>query len=227
MIARSTPARAGAAYQLVAFDVDGTLVDSDDRKVVWQLLNARFGCGDALETRRFMAYMRKEISYAQWVDMDVGEWVQAGATREQLSQVIRSHLRLVPGARETALELRVRGYRLAVISGTLDLTLELLFPEHPFEEVFTNRIWFDEQGRIAGWKATPYDMEGKAEALVAIAERMQVPLSSTVYVGDNINDLQVFARAGLAVAFEPKHVSVEQAASKVLRGDLRGLLDLL
>jgi phosphoserine phosphatase len=224
MIARSAPAR---AYQLVAFDVDGTLVDSDDRKVVWQLLNARFGCGDANEARRFMAYRSGEITYAAWVDLDVGEWKQAGATREQLSEVIRTHLRLVPGARETADELRARGYRLAVISGTLDLTLDLLFPEHPFEEVFTNRIWFDEQGLIAGWKATPYDMEGKAEALVAIAERMQVPLSATVYVGDNINDLQVMARAGLAVAFEPKHESVEQAANAVVRGDMRGLLDLL
>jgi len=84
-----------------------------------------------------------------------------GATREHLSGEILGHLRLVPGARETALELRARGYRLAVISGTLDLTLDLLFPEHPFEEVYTNRIWFDERGLIAGWEATPYDMEGQ------------------------------------------------------------------
>jgi phosphoserine phosphatase len=195
--------------------------------VVWQLLNARFGCGDAEETTRFQAYMRKEITYPEWVDLDVGEWVRAGATREQLSEIIRAHLRLVPGARETALELRARGYRLAVISGTLDLTLELLFPEHPFEEVFTNRIWFDGDGRIAGWEATPYDMEGKAEALSAIAARMNVPLAATVFVGDNINDLQVMARAGLAVAFEPKHPSVTAAAAAVVRGDLRGLLDLL
>jgi len=56
---------------------------------------------------------------------------------------------------------------------------------------------------------------------------MHVPLSATVYVGDNINDLQVMALAGLAVAFEPKHQSVSEAAHAVVRGDLRGLLDLL
>jgi phosphoserine phosphatase len=211
----------------VAFDVDGTLVDSRDGKVVWQLLNERFGCGQATEAQRFQAYLRREITYAEWVALDVGEWVEARATREQISQVIRENLRLVPGAREAVLELRARGYRLAVISGTLDLTLELLFPEHPFEEVFTNRIWFNEQGLIAGWEATPYDMEGKGEALAAMAERMQVPLSATVFVGDNINDLQVMALAGLAVAFEPKHRSVSEAAAAVIRGDLRGLLELL
>jgi phosphoserine phosphatase len=133
----------------------------------------------------------------------------------------------VRGAREAVNELRARGYHLAVISGTLDLTLELLFPEHPFEEVYTNRIWFHADGQIAGWAATPYDMEGKARALVEIAARRAIPLSRTVYVGDNINDLQVMRTAGLGVAFEPKHPSVESAAGAVVRDDLRGLLELL
>jgi len=222
-VSQAAPGR----YQLIAFDVDGTLVDSADRKVVWQLLNARFGGDETLNVSRFQAYLRQEITYAEWVDLDVRQWVAAAATRAQISEVICAHLRLVPGAREAVDTLRARGYRLAVISGTLDLTLELLFPEHPFEEVFTNRIWFDDGGLIAGWEATPYDMEGKAHALAAIAERMGVPLAATVFVGDNVNDLQVMALAGLAIAFEPKHPSVTAAAHRVVTGDLRGLLSLL
>jgi len=221
------PLAADSPYGLVAFDVDGTLVDSPDGKVVWQLLNARFIGDDAVNIERFHAYMRGEITYARWVDLDVGQWVEARATRQQIVEEIVSRLRLVRGAREAVNELRARGYHLAVISGTLDLTLELLFPEHPFEEVYTNRIWFHADGQIAGWAATPYDMEGKARALAEIAERRAIPLARTVYVGDNINDLQVMRIAGLAVAFEPKHPSVESAADAVVREDLRGLLELL
>ena len=214
-------------HHLIAFDVDGTLVDSAERKVVWQLLNRRFGGDDGVNAARFAAYLRQEITYAEWVDLDVGHWVTCGATRAEIAAVITEHLYPVPGARELLAELKHRGYRLAVISGTLDLTLELLFPDHPFEEVFTNRIWFHADGTIAGWAATPYDMEGKAQALEAIARRMGVPLEETVYVGDNINDLQVMRRAGLAVAFEPKDPRVEEAAHATVRSDLRGVLPLL
>lgn len=213
--------------RLIAFDVDGTLVDSVERKVVWQLLNRRFGGDDGVNAARFAAYLRKEITYAEWVDLDVGEWVSCGATRAEIAAVITEHLYPVPGSRELLADLRAQGYRLAVISGTLDLTLELLFPDHPFEEVFTNRIWFGDDGRIAGWEATPYDMEGKARALEAIAGRMGIPLEATAYVGDNVNDLEVMKRAGLAIAFEPKDPRVEAAAHATVRGDLRGVLALI
>jgi len=213
--------------KLVAFDVDGTLVESADGRVVWQLLNARFGGPPEENRRRYEAFMSGEISYPEWVDLDVGSWQAAGATRDELAAEIRAGLYPAAGALETVSELSRRGYRLAVISGTIDLTLELLLPDHPFERVFTNKIWFDDAGRIARWEATPYDNQGKALALERIAGELGVDLAETVFVGDNVNDLGVMARAGVAVAFNPKAPEVEQAARHVVRRDLRGVLDLL
>jgi phosphoserine phosphatase len=213
--------------RLVAFDVDGTLIASRDGRVVWQLLNERFGGHPEENRRRYAAYLDGEITYPQWVDLDVGAWVAVDARRDQMVQAIEQQLYLVPGARRTLAALKAAGHRLAVISGTLDLTLEVLFPEHPFDEVFTNRIWFSDDGRIAGWEATPYDMEGKAEGLADLARRQGIPLERTVYVGDHINDIQAMELAGLAVAFEPKHPSVRQAADAVVEHDLRGVLELL
>ena len=212
------------AVQLIAFDVDGTLISGTDGKVVWQFLNARFGADGEVNARRFKAYLNGEITYPQWVDLDVGQWVEAGATRSEIAAEIRANLFLVPGARETVEALRQRGYRLAVISGTIDLTLELLFPGHPFEAVFTNRIWFNDDETIARWEATPYDMEGKAQGLQDLAGKLGISLSQTAYVGDNINDIQVMRAASLSVAFEPKHPSVAAAADRVVTDDLRGLL---
>lgn len=222
----SRAAPADNSYRLFAFDVDGTLISSRDGRVVWQLLNQRFGSDEAQDGRLFQAFLRGEISYREWVDLDIGRWVDAGARRPQLVQIIAEQLFPVPGARETLEELRRRGHSLAVISGTLDLTLQVHFPTHPFDQVFTNRIWFHEDGAIAGWEATPYDMEGKARALEDICADLAIRPRQCVYVGDNINDIKVMERAGLAVAFEPKHESVRQAASATVEGDLRRLLEL-
>ena len=213
--------------KLVAFDVDGTLVESADGRVVWQLLNASHGDTPEENRGRYLAFMDGELTYPEWVNLDIGSWQASGATRLDLAATIVQGLFPAPGALETAHELRARGYRLAVISGTLDLTLELLLPDHPFEAVFTNKIWFDDHGHIAGWEATPYDNEGKAEGLERVAAEMGLTLADAAFVGDNINDLQVMARAGMAVAFNPKAPVVASAADHVLRGDLRGLLDIL
>ena len=223
----AAPREAPRDYDLIAFDVDGTLVRHRHGKVVWEVFNRAFGGDDSVNISRFRAYRAGEISYPEWVALDVGDWVRVGATRQRMAELIRAELAPTPGAEETLKRLAQREYRLAVISGTLDITLELLFPQHPFEVVRTNALLFDDEQRVCDWRATPYDMEGKADALVEIADSMQIPLQRTVFVGDNINDLYVMRKAGLAVAFEPKTDEVRTTAHHVLEGDMRPLAELL
>jgi phosphoserine phosphatase len=214
----------GRRVDLVCFDVDGTLVEHPEGKVVWQLLNRRFLGDDSINRDRLRAYREGRITYPEWVELDVGDWVARNATREQMVEAM-AELRLVPGARETLAELGRRGYGLAVISGTLDLTLEHLFPDHPFEEVHTNRVEFDEAGRLVGWAATPFDMDGKALALREMARRRDLPLERCAFVGDHLNDVEVAREAGYSVAFRPKCEELREVADLVLEeADLRSLL---
>lgn len=211
-------------FDLVAFDVDGTLVEHPDDKTVWQILNERFTGSDDPNRERLELYRSGKLSYADWVALDVGSWKEAGALREDLVRAF-APLRLVRGAAEALAALKREGARLAVISGTLDLLLDSLFPDHPFDEVYTNRIVFDASGRIDSWWATPFDMEGKAVALRTIAEREGVPLSRCAFVGDHSNDLSAARIAGFAIAFNPKCAEMEAIASVVVRsGDLRDVL---
>ena len=214
-------------FDLVCFDVDGTLIDHPDGKTVWQLLNRRFTGGDGVNETRLADYLAGRIRYEEWVALDVGEWVRAGATRGQIVEALRD-LALVAGARETVRALKEEGCRLAVISGTLDLCLELLFPDHPFDEVFTNRILFDASGRLNGWEATPYDMEGKAHAMAEIRRREGIARERCAFIGDHFNDVAAAREAGFAIAFNPKSPLIEAACQVTIRSaDIRAILPYL
>jgi phosphoserine phosphatase len=211
-------------FDLVVFDVDGTLVEHTEDKTVWEVLNRRFTGTDGTNRERFDAYLAGRLSYAEWVALDISGWRDAGATRDQIVAAFEP-LKLVSGARETLDALRERGVRLAVVSGTLDLLLETLFPDHPFAEVYCNRIRFGPEGRIASWSATPFDMSGKSVALRAIAMREGVPLSRVAFVGDSANDVWIAEESGLAVAFNPKSTELERVADVIVRSrDLRHIL---
>jgi len=211
-------------FDLVAFDVDGTLVHHPEDKTVWEVLNHRFTGSDDQNALRWELYTRGKISYAEWVALDIASWQKAGATRESITGSL-GELTLVEGARETLGELKSGGARLAVISGTLDLLLDALFPDHPFDEVYTNKIVFDDEGRISHWHATPFDMDGKGIALRSIALREDIPLARCAFVGDHANDLAAARIAGFSIAFNPKSAELAAAASAVVSSrDLRDIL---
>jgi HAD superfamily phosphoserine phosphatase-like hydrolase len=196
-------------------------------KTVWEVLNDRFVGTDTINRQRYALYRQGRLSYAEWVGLDVEGWREAGATRDAMMEALQP-LSLVEGTREVLETLRARGTRLVVISGTLDLLLDAVLPDHPFDEVHANRIAFDADGRIASWTATPHDMEGKGKLLRSIAERESIPLARCAFVGDSVNDLWVARTAGFAVAFNPKSAELEDVADAVVRsGDLREILPYL
>jgi len=214
-------------FDLVAFDVDGTLARHPAHKTVWEILNDRFCGNDGLNRERLAAFLSGRLSYADWVDLDIAGWRDAGATREAMVEAFGS-ITLVPGTREALGVLRASGLRLVVISGTLDLLLHTLLPGPTFDEIHANHVAFDGEGRIGHWRATPFDMQGKAVALRAIARREEIPLSRCAFVGDSMNDRWIAEIAGFTVAFNPKSADLEALAGAVVRSDdLRDVLPYL
>ncbi|MBP7148317.1 MAG: HAD family phosphatase [Acidobacteria bacterium] len=212
--------------KVICFDVDGTLVEHAEGKTVWQLLNERFIGEPLVNQARLSAFRGGEITYAEWVELDISDWMLRGIRRGEIEGQIMEHLAVVPGARETMDVLRRRGYRLAVVSGTLDLTLELLLAGFPFDVSYTNRIFFEPSGRISGWRATRYDTKGKARAIEEIAAAFGCAPESCAFVGDHWNDIEALTRAGVGIAYRPKDDAVRRAADLVVEdGPLTRLLE--
>jgi len=211
-------------YDLICFDVDGTLIRHPSDKVIWEILNLRFTGDDSVNQERYRMYLAGEIDYAEWVRLDVGGWIEAGATRDRVVDAVRE-FEVYEGALETVHALKDRGLHLAVISGTIDVVIDTLFPDHPFDDVFTNKILFDGDGRVCGWEATPYDLHGKPVALRDLAARHGVPLERTAFVGDGENDVPLVGVAGYMVAFNPRSAELERGADYVMKD--RNMIELL
>jgi len=212
------------SLELIAFDVDGTLVREPDGLTVWEVLNREFIGSAEINRQRYEEFKAGRLSYSDWVALDVKGWKSAGARRDDLISAFGA-LELVAGTQEALDSLKRLGTRLVVISGTLDLMLNTLLPDHPFEEIHANHIGFDPDGNISHWRATPFDMQGKEKLLRAIALRENIPLQRCGFVGDSSNDVWIARAAGRSVAFNPRCEELERVADVVVRSDdLRDLL---
>ncbi|RME23285.1 MAG: HAD family hydrolase [Deltaproteobacteria bacterium] len=210
--------------RLIAFDLDGTLIDGI--VYLWQTLHHHFET-DA-EARRLAAerYFSGQIDYRSWFETDLELLRAAGANRESIEKAL-GKLKPVPGAASVLGELKKRGYRLALISGSLDVALDHFFDRALFDVVFINEIDFAPDGSIAGGRATPYDLEKKALGLEHAASRFGLGPGQCAFVGDNINDTEVMKRAGFAIAVNPKSPEIEAIADVVIAdGRLDRLLEI-
>ena len=151
--------------RLIAFDLDGTLID--DTIFIWKTLHDFFRSDPRRRKQARKDFLQGRISYADWFHTDLALLSERGADRESILACFDG-LKPAPGARETLAALKQRGYRLGLISGSLDLLLDHFFPTHPFDHVLINRLYFDEAGRIAGGQHTPYDMAAKADGLIHV-----------------------------------------------------------
>ncbi len=211
-------------YKLVCFDVDGTLIDNV--KFSWQIFHDYFQTDKHRREDAKNAFFSGKITYLQWAEHDINMWKEKNAKKEDFSNAMKQ-LKLMEGAVETLNNLKKRGFKLAVISGSLNIILEKFIPNYKelFDDVFLSRIYFDEEGSINKVEATEFDMDAKALALKKIAEREKISLSECVFIGDYLNDMKIMQEAGLGIAFNCNHDELKKVADVVIdKKDLREIL---
>ncbi|MEK6983625.1 MAG: HAD-IB family phosphatase [Nanoarchaeota archaeon] len=211
-------------YKLVCFDVDGTLVDNT--KSSWQIFHDYFQTDKHRRDDAKNAFFNGKITYVQWAEHDISLWREKDAKKSDFWRAMES-LRLMNGALETLGELKKGKFRLAIISGSMNILLEKLLPNYKeiFDHVFISRIHFAEDGTISKVEATEYDVDAKPLALREIAAREMISIQECVFVGDYLNDMKIIQKAGLGIAFNCIHDELKKAADVVIeKKDLREIL---
>jgi len=208
--------------KLICFDLDGTLID--DIVSIWITLHDAFGVCPEKRKQHYLDFKNRRITYHQWFATDVQAWKTLGKKRQDFLDIIYN-LQVMRGTQETLDTLKDRGHLLAIISGSLNIVVETLLPDHLFKAVLINQIFFDAEGHIEKAVPTPYDMEHKADGMLRVARENNIPRERCVFIGDYDNDIHIAEAAGLAIAFNSKSEKLNQIADVVLaEKDLRAIL---
>ncbi len=202
--------------KLILFDLDSTLiqeetideiatlagVEDEVKKITKDAMNGKLNFGQALE---------KRVSLVKGLSMD------------NVNELI-SKFKLTEGAEETIKELKKRGYIVGVVSGGFTVATDRIKDILGLDYAYSNEL-IENNGILTGNVRGPImDENAKGKILEEIAKKEGIDLKDTVVVGDGANDISMFKKAGLKIAFCAKDILKKNADIIIEKRDLREIL---
>jgi phosphoserine phosphatase len=215
--------RGATVLRLVAFDMDGTLVDVESS---WASVHAHFGEQNADGLRRFMA---NEIDDLEFVRSDVRIWWKhrPDLRVDEIAEILED-VPLMPGAETLVRGLRTHGVRTAIVSGGIDLLAHRVARELGIDVVRANGLRTRADGRLTGEGIVRVPIHEKERVLENLQAELGIGPSETASVGNSEIDVGLFRRSRIGVAFRPEDDAVRKGANAVVtEPDLARVLDVL
>jgi HAD superfamily hydrolase (TIGR01490 family) len=205
--------RAGRSDVVAAFDVDGTLVETNVIEYfVWMRLRAQplrdwpeFFAGLAVEAPRWLRLERRSRAdfqrsfYREYRGLDYEEMRELG--RRAMNEVTLR--RLYPEGVRRIREHKLAGHRVLLLTGALDVVVEPL-AEMLEVELDCAHLQVDADGVLTGdLVAPPPAGEARSELLQRYAEREGLAISESFAYADSLSDLPMLELVGNPVAINP------------------------
>ncbi|MGN6386462.1 MAG: glycosyltransferase [Verrucomicrobiota bacterium] len=196
--------------KIALFDMDGVL------------LNGRFIRSLAQETNREsdLAALLDNYEMSPGERMRLIAGVFAGAPRDAFEKVARE-IPLMDGAVETIINLRKAGYKVGIVTDSYFIAAETVRRRVFADFAFAHFMRFH-NGKASGKvNLCPAMIHSngceahdhcKLNVMLHLMERLELPVSRFLAVGDGENDTCLLRAAGMSVAFQPKTRNVARSA---------------
>jgi len=207
----------GAPIRLVAFDMDGVLVDNVSS---WGAVHRALGTDNSAAIR---AFLRGAIDDRAFILSDVALWRQARPSfgPRDLEAILATVPRM-KGLKEAAAAVREAGAECAVVTGGLASLARMVAREAGLSHLRANDVVFGADGKLMDEAVVNVPLRDKAGVLRALQAELGVPPEATASVGDSVFDVGLFQRSRVSVAFNPIDPEAAAKARHVVRGaDLR------
>lgn len=196
---------------LIAFDMDGTLVDG---RLVFALAD-RFGLSDKvrqIQENRILHGYEQSISIAR---------LFRGLSANNITEAIES-IRLMKNCEKVVGELKEQGHILGIISDSYDIAVNYVAKKLNFDFCESNTLELDGNRKLTGNINMPLGWQKngcyckisvcKRYCLERNAHKFQIGAGCTIAVGDTKSDLCMVENAAVGIAFMPKHRILEDRA---------------
>ncbi|MBC4012693.1 phosphoserine phosphatase [Morganella morganii] len=201
---------------LLMMDMDSTAIQIECIDEIARLA----GVGDEVAEVTERA-MQGELDFSESLKARVG--LLAGADAAILQQVLDT-LPLMPGLTSLVRKLQAMDWHIAIASGGFTFYANHLKDSLRLIAVYANQLEIKD-GKLTGKVKGPVvDAKYKAQALVKLAEFLNIPLEQTVAIGDGANDLKMLKKAGLGIAFHAKPKVYARAKVAIRHADLMGVM---
>lgn len=197
--------------KLICFDLDETLINHTS----WLRLSEGLNVTPEEDAHLLAEYKAGRISYDQWNEAVLQLYLRHGdSTRARITKIL-SNYSYNDGAREAVDYLKSKNYELVLISGSVDIIVDLVAKDLGFKYAKANNTFvFDEQGKLSSIHAIGDDTLGKAAHLESFCEMLNVKMTECACIGDGANDIEMFRRTGHGITF--KGSKIEKDAWKVI-----------
>ncbi len=204
-------------HKLVCFDMDSTLIEQE---VIVELAKM-CGIEDKVAEITERA-MRGEIEFAESFAERVA--LLADVPESVVDEIIQKHITFQTGAHAVMRALKAKGCTTVLVSGGFEPFAKYVAQTLGMDEYYANPLLVAE-GKLTGFTQDPI-LDGKQKALIVskVAERLGIPMTDVVCVGDGANDLPMMAVSGLGVAFKAKPIVQVRADVAVNITGLEGVL---
>lgn len=206
-------------YKLVAFDMDGTLIEQNSS---WRAIHMYFGVEEEARIN-IEAYERGEIDYPEFMRRDIKLW-QPAPHVSQIERIV-ADFKLAPNSAEVVAEIRRRHYEIAIITGGIDILAEKVARALKIDNILSNGLEVDERGYLTGEGIFRVEPTMKHEALMRLIGELGFTFAECVAVGDSKYDAKFLEHAGLGVAIG-EDVALARVADVVIK-DFRHFNQLL
>ncbi len=181
------------------FDMDGVLVKC---RSSWRMLHLAFGSeGIVRELMGAERFMRGEISYEEWMKLDIEAMATAlgrPPRRDEVEAVFRS-AELDDDAAAVVESLRSMGIVVGIISGGIDVLAEIVAEKLGVSKdmVFANKLVFHD-GKLSGGEEVVNPLR-KDQLLKQVSKKLGIPLEQFAYIGDSTWDINALKIVGLPI----------------------------
>ncbi len=221
--------------KLIFFDMDNVIFDMnfyEHREGVtastWTLLYGYLNAGH--EDKRMCEKWASGgyRNYSEWVEEATGVLKSYGLTREKYHNFI-NEISPMNGAATTFEEIKKRGYKTAIITGSFLEMAERAQKMFGIDHIFAGcSLVFNQKGEMEKTVINPCDYKGKLEFGKDLAKSLGLGLQNCAFVFDGVNDLYLANEVALPIPFNTRRKEIIETFGNVIEEkDLRKILSVL